>query len=74
MIKTPYFIDCAPNNQLLPRLLRSIGAGTVGYVLAMITYFKSASILFSKLSAHRYGIGLSNELLCIILAQEAVKL
>ena len=34
----------------------------------------STVILFFKLSAKRYGLGLSNELLFIVLAEEAVKL
>ena len=39
-----------------------------------ITYLKSAALLFFKLLAYRYDLGLSNELLIIIIAQEAVKL
>ena len=39
----------------------------------MITYLKSDTMLFFKLSANRYGLGLLNELLFIIIAQEAVK-
>ena len=39
----------------------------------MIVYLKSATMLFFRLSAHRYGLGLSNELIFIIIAQEAVK-
>ena len=44
-------------------------------VLAMITDLKSANmLLFFKMSANRYGIGLSNELTFIIIAQGAAKL
>ena len=46
----------------------------IGYVWAMITYLKSATMLFSKVGPNRYGIGLSNELLFIIIAQGAAKL
>ena len=35
---------------------------------------RSATMLFFKLSAKRYGIGLSNELVFIKIAQEAAKL
>ena len=35
---------------------------------------KSAVMLFFKSSVNRYGLGLSNELLFIILAKEAEKL
>ena len=41
----------------------------------MITYLKSAIISFSKLvSENKYGIGLSNEQLGVIIAEVAVKL
>ena len=36
-------------------------------------YFKSATILFFKISANRYYMGLSNELLFVIIAQGAAK-
>jgi len=36
-----------------------------------ITYLKSAALVLFKVSANRYDLGLSNELLFIILAQEA---
>ena len=39
-----------------------------------ITYLKSAALLFFKLCAYIYDLGLSNELLIIIIAQEAAKL
>ena len=41
---------------------------------ANISYFKSAAMLFYKLSANRYGLGLSNELLFIIIDQGTAKL
>ena len=34
-----------------------------------ITHLKSAALLFFKLCAYRYDLGLSNELLLIIIAQ-----
>ena len=37
-------------------------------------YFKSATILFFKISANKNGIGLSNELLFVIIVQAATKL
>ena len=37
-------------------------------------YLKSAAMLFFKSSANRYGLGLSNELLFIIIGQGAAKL
>ena len=40
----------------------------------MITNLKSATILYFKISANRYDLGLSNELLFIIIGQEAAKL
>ena len=40
----------------------------------MITYLKSATILYFKMSADRYDLGLSNELLFIIIGQGAAKL
>ena len=40
----------------------------------MITYLKSAAMLFYKLSTNRYCLGLSNELLFVIVTQEAAKL
>ena len=40
----------------------------------MITYLKSAAMLFFKLNKNRYGIGLSNEQLLINIAQGAAKL
>ena len=40
----------------------------------MITYLKSAGILFFKYCAKRYGLGLSKELLFITIAQGASKL
>ena len=39
-----------------------------------IMYLKSAALLVFKLCAYRYDFGLSNELLIIIIAQEAAKL
>ena len=39
-----------------------------------ITYLKSAVKLFFKLIADRYDLGISNELLFIIIAKEAAKL
>ena len=39
-----------------------------------IAYLKSAALLFFKLCAYRYDLGLSNELLIIIIAQGAAKL
>ena len=39
-----------------------------------ITYLKSTAFLFFKLSTYRYDLGLSNELLIIIIAQGAAKL
>ena len=39
-----------------------------------ITYLKSAALLFLKLFAYKYDLGLLNELLIIIIAQEAAKL
>ena len=39
-----------------------------------VTYLISAAELFFTLSANIYGLGLSNELLFIIIAQEAAKL
>ena len=40
----------------------------------VLTDVKSAVIVSFKLSANRYGLGFSNELLFIIIAQVAVKL
>ena len=52
--------------------------GSVGYEIgvfwAKITYLKSAGMLFFKCCAKRYDLGLSNEPLFIITAQEATKL
>ena len=39
-----------------------------------VMYLKSAALLFFKLYAYRYELGLSNELLFIIIAQGAAKL
>ena len=39
----------------------------------MFTYLKGATLLFSKLIANRYAIGLLNELLGIVIVQGAVK-
>ena len=39
-----------------------------------ITYLKSTAFLFFKLSRYRYDLGLSNELLIIIIAHKAAKL
>ena len=39
-----------------------------------VMYLKSAALLFFKLYAYRYDLGLSNELQIIIIAQEAAKL
>ena len=39
-----------------------------------IAYLKSAALLFFKLCAYRYDLGLSNELLIIIIAHKAAKL
>ena len=43
-------------------------------IWAKITYLESAAMLFLKLSANIYGLGLSNELLFIIIAQGAAKM
>ena len=40
----------------------------------ILTDVKSGTMLFFKLSANRYGFGLSNEPLFIIIAQGAAKL
>ena len=39
-----------------------------------VMYLKSAALLFFKLYAYRYDLGLSNELLFIIIAKGAAKL
>ena len=39
-----------------------------------IAYLKSAALLFFKLCAYTYELGLLNELLIITIAQEAAKL
>ena len=40
----------------------------------VVLYLKSAALLLFELCAYRYDLGLSNELLIIIIAQEAAKL
>ena len=40
----------------------------------MIVYLKSVTMLFFRLSANIYGLGLSNEQLFIIIGQEDAKL
>ena len=40
----------------------------------VLTDVKSGTMLFFKLSGNRYGLGLSNEPLFIIMAQEVAKL
>ena len=40
----------------------------------MIAYFKNATKLFFKISVNRYDIGLSSELLFIVIGQEAAKM
>ena len=44
------------------------------FKLAMITYLKSATMLSLKLSANRYGIGLSNDRLLIVIGKGATTL
>ena len=39
-----------------------------------MTYLKSTTMLIAKLGENRYGIGLSNELIGIIIHQGAVKM
>ena len=46
----------------------------LGLLQAKITHLKSAGMLIFKYCAKRYGLGLSNELLFIIIAQGAAKL
>ena len=46
----------------------------IGFIWAKITYLKNAGMLFFKYCAKKYGLGLSNELLVIIIAQGATKL
>ena len=45
-----------------------------GGLQSEITYLKSAGMLFFKKYAKKYGLGLLNELLFIIIAQGAAKL
>ena len=45
-----------------------------GLLSAMITYLKSTGVLFFKYCAKRYGLGLLNELLFIIIAKGAAKI
>ena len=39
-----------------------------------LSHVKSTTMLFFKISVNRYGIGLSNELLFVIIGQGAAKL
>ena len=45
----------------------------MGVLRMGVMYLKSAALLFFELCAYRYDLGLSNELLFIIIAQVAVK-
>ena len=48
--------------------------GLFGVILSQITYLESAAMLFFKLSANIYDLGLSNEQLFISVGQGAAKL
>ena len=71
IISTPSYhhIQWLAKNWLFGSLLYKMGVLRMG-----VMYLKSAALLFFKLYAYRYELGLSNELLFIILAQGAAKL